>query len=118
MTATSSAVAVAPEAAELAAAEALVLLAGGEPAKEGRAGGNGLRERAEDVAGRTGRGRKRKDAAGAAQLAADAEAVWWAKTRAAMCGVLRRVAKKRARRGGGAWGGGVSSSGEHVCSRV
>ena len=30
-----------------------------------------------------------------------------------MCGVLRRVAKKRARRGGGGRGGGAGSSGEH-----
>ena len=30
-----------------------------------------------------------------------------------MCGVLRRVARKRARRGGGARGEGAGSSGEH-----
>ena len=70
--------------------------------------------RAEDAGGRAGRGKKRKDAAGAAQLAAAAEAVWWAKTRAAMCGVLRRVARKRAKRGDGARGGGASGRGEHL----
>ena len=108
------AVAAAPEAAELAAAEALVLLAGGEPANEGRAGEDGPQGRAEDAVGRAGRGKKRKDAAGAAQLAAAAEAVWWAKTRAAMCGVLRRVARKRAKQGDGARNGGVRGRGAHL----
>ena len=64
--------------------------------------------------GGAGRGRKRKDAAGDAQLAAEAQAVWWARTRAAMCGVLRRGARKRAKRAGGARGGGASGSGAHV----
>ena len=68
----------------------------------------------EAAAGRAGRGRKRKDAAGAAQLAAEAGAVWWARTLAAMCGVLQRVARKRARRAGGERSGGAGGSGAHV----
>ena len=99
---------------ELAAAEALLQLAGMGPAEERAAGGGETQKGERDGAGRAGRGRKRKDAAGAAQLAAVTEAVWWAKTRAAMCGVLRRVARKRAKRGGGARDGGAGSSGEHL----
>ncbi len=40
--------------------------------------------------------------------------MWWAKTRAAVYGVLQRVARKRARRGGGASSGGAGSSGAHL----
>ena len=109
-----SSVVTAPAASELAAAEALVQLANGGPAEAGGASQGGTQEGAEVAAGRAGRGKKRKDAAGAAQLAAEAGAVWWAKTRAAMCGVLRRAARKRARRGGGGRGGGAGSSSEHL----
>ena len=109
-----SSVVTAPEAAELAAAEALVMLAGGEPAKKGGASQDGPREGVGGAVGGAGRGRKRKDAAGDALLAAEAKAVWWAKTRAAMCGVLRRVARKRARRAGGERSGGAGGSGAHV----
>ena len=90
-----SSVVTAPEAAELAAAEALVMLAGEEPAKKGGTRQDGPREGAGGAVGGAGRGRKRKDAAGDAQSAAEAKAVWWARTLAAMCGVLRRVARKR-----------------------
>mgnify|MGYP000178991555 CR=1 FL=1 len=107
-----SSVVTAPAASELAAAEALVQLANGGPAEAGVASQGGTQEGAEVAAGRAGRGKKRKDAAGAAQLAAEAGAVWWAKTRAAMCGVLRRAARKRAKRGGGERGGGAGSRGE------
>ena len=48
------------------------------------------------------------------QLADEVSRVWWAKTRAAVCGVLRRVARKRARREGGERGGGASGSGGHL----
>ena len=68
---------------------------------------------AQAAAGAAGRGRKRKDAAADAQLAAEEGKVWWAKTRAAVCGVLRRVARKRARHGRRAGGGGESSGGGH-----
>ena len=47
-------------------------------------------------------------------MAAEAKAVWWARTLAAMCGVLRRVARKRAKRAGGARSGGAGSSSEHL----
>ena len=69
---------------------------------------------AQEAAGEAGPGRKRKNAAADAQLAAEEGRVWWAKTLAAMCGVLRRVARKRAKRGDGARGGGASGRGEHL----
>ena len=68
--------------------------------------------------GRAGRGKNRKDAAGAAQQAAEVGAVWWAKTLAAMCRVLRRAARKRAKCGGGARGGGAGSSGAHMAGSM
>ena len=40
--------------------------------------------------------------------------MWWARTLAAMCGVLQRVARKRARRAGGERSGGAGGSGAHV----
>ena len=103
-----------PTAAEMAAAEALVQLASGGPAKASAARGDERQEGAQEAVGAKGRGRKRKDAAADAQLAAEMSQVWWAKTRAAVCGVLRRVMRKRARREGGERGGGASGSGGHL----
>ena len=103
-----------PTAAEMAAAEALVQLACGGPAKTSAARGDERQEGAQEAVGAKGRGRKRKDAAADAQLAAEVGQVWWAKTRAAVCGVLRRVARKRARRGGGVGSGGAGSSGARL----
>ena len=63
----------------MAAGEGLVQLGNGGPAEAGGGSQGGRQEGAEVAAGRGGRGKKRKDAAGAAQLAAEAGAVWWAK---------------------------------------
>jgi len=98
----------------MAAAEALVQLAGGGPAKASAARGEERQKGAQEAVGATGWGKKRKDAAADAQLAAEVGQVWWATTRVAVCGVLRRVARKRARRGGGVDSGGAGGSGARL----